>query len=333
MLRDPMTTPPMPETPAPQVPEPKVLSIVLAGGAGKRLQPLTLKQAKPALPFIQHRRVIDFVLSNLWHSGLRQLLVLTQYKPRSLHQHLQQFWQPVFNRCGFLQWYQAPASVCQGTAGAVAAQLSVIRDQRPDVIAVLSADHVYKMDYRQMLAFHQQQQVAVTVAAIAVPVAQARQFGIFTVNDNHRICGFIEKPQGEVPQIPGKPGYALASMGNYLFNASSLYQLLDNASLSQPVDFGHDLLPALFRQQQACVYDFSNNQLPGEQSLPNYWRDVGTLAAYFHSRLDILQHSDWLEGPAQRWPILAANSSALKMRLCPRAMQRLTLQYQRPLYA
>ncbi|WP_215399195.1 sugar phosphate nucleotidyltransferase [Rheinheimera oceanensis] len=322
---------PMP--PASVSQQPKVLSIVLAGGAGKRLQPLTLKQAKPALPFIRQRRVIDFVLSNLWHSGLRQLLVLTQYKPRSLHQHLQQFWQPVFNRSGFLQWYQAPASVCQGTAGAVAAQLSVIRDQRPDVIAVLSADHVYKMDYRQMLAFHQQQQLAVTVAAIAVPVAQARQFGIFKVNDNHRICGFIEKPQGEVPQIPGKPGYALASMGNYLFNADCLYQLLDNTNPSQPVDFGHDLLPTLFRQQQACVYNFSNNQLPGGQSLPHYWRDVGTLAAYFHSRLDILQHPDWLEGQAQQWPILAANTQEPKIRLCIRAMQRLTLQHQHPLYA
>lgn len=310
-----------------------VLSIVLAGGAGKRLQPLTLKQAKPALPFIQHRRVIDFALSNLWHSGLRQALVLTQYKPDSLHQHLQQFWQPVFNRDGFLRWYQAAASVCQGTAGAVAAQLSVIRDQRPDVIAVLSADHVYKMDYRQMLAFHQQQQLAVTVAAIAVPVAQARQFGIFKVNDNYRICGFIEKPQGDVPQIPGKPGYALASMGNYLFNADSLYQLLDNTTTSQPVDFGHDLLPALFRQQQACVYNFSNNRLPGGQSLPHYWRDVGTLAAYFHSRLDILQHPDWLEGQAQHWPILAANTQEPKIRLCTRAMQRLTLQHLHPLYA
>lgn len=319
--------------PSPKVTSPKVLCVVLAGGAGKRLRPLTLKQAKPALPFIRHRRVIDFVLSNLWHSGLRQLLVLTQYKPRSLHQHLQQFWQPVFNRSGFLQCYQAPANANQGTAGAMAGQISLIRDQRPDVVAILSADHIYKMDYRQMLAFHQQQQLAVTVAAIAVPLAQARQFGIFEVSDNHRICGFIEKPQGEIPQIPGKPGYALASMGNYFFNATSLYQLLDNSSTSQPVDFGHDLLPALFNRQQACVYDFSNNNLPGEQSLPYYWRDIGTLSAYFHSRLDVLQHRDWLDGPTQQWPILAANTSQSEVRLSTCAMVRLPFARHHPLYA
>ncbi|HEX5794158.1 MAG TPA: sugar phosphate nucleotidyltransferase, partial [Rheinheimera sp.] len=272
----------------------KVLSIVLAGGAGKRLQPLTLTQAKPALPFVYRRRIIDFVLSNLYHSGFNQLLVLTQYQPQSLHQHLQQHWQPRFAHPGFLQLCQAAPTAVQGTAGAVAHQLSLIRDYRPDVIAILSADHIYKMDYRQMLAFHLQQQAAVTVASAAVPLAQARQFGIFSTDKQHRISGFSEKPQANIAQMPERPGYALASMGNYLFNAECLYQLLETLDLSRPYDFGHDLLTPLFRQQHACVYDFCSNQLPGQQSLPHYWQDVGTLASYFHSKLDVMQHADWL---------------------------------------
>ena len=309
-----------------------VLSIVLAGGAGKRLQPLTLKQAKPALTFVQRRRIIDFVLSNLWHSGFKQLLVLTQYKPDSLQRHIQQLWQPLFARDGCLQLCQAAEQLQQGTAGAVAAELGKVRDLRPDVIAVLSADHVYKMDYRQMLAVHQQQQVAVTVAAIAVPLTQARQFGIFAVDNNFNITGFIEKPQGAVPQIPGRPGFALASMGNYLFNASSLYQLLDTIDAGTPCDFGHDLLPAMFAAGRAGIYDFSTNHLPGEQSLPHYWRDVGTLAAYFHSRLDILQHPDWLDGPGQCWPILAASGSIKQRRPAPGLIQRLSRNGLHPLY-
>lgn len=309
-----------------------VLSIVLAGGAGKRLQPLTLKQAKPALTFVQRRRIIDFVLSNLWHSGFKQLLVLTQYKPDSLQRHIQQLWQPLFGRDGCLQLCQAAEQLQQGTAGAVAAELGKVRDLRPDVIAVLSADHVYKMDYRQMLAVHQQQQAAVTVAAIAVPLAQARQFGIFAVDNNFNITGFVEKPQGEVPQIPGRPGFALASMGNYLFNASSLYQLLDTIDAGTPCDFGHDLLPAMFAAGRAGIYDFSANTLPGEQSLPHYWRDVGTLAAYFHSRLDVLQHPDWLDGPEQCWPILAANGSIKQRRPAPGLIQRLSRNGLHPLY-
>lgn len=310
----------------------KVLSIVLAGGAGKRLQPLTLTQAKPALPFVNRRRIIDFVLSNLWNSGLHQLMLLTQYKPDSLHRHIKTLWQPRFARQGMCLLCPAPERANQGTAGAVACLLSQIRDQRPDVVAVLSADHVYKMDYRQMLAFHLQHQAAVTVAAVTVPAALAHQFGIFTVDDQCRVRSFSEKPKGEVPEIPGKPGFALASMGNYLFNAESLYRALDNQAADIPCDFGHDILPALFARQQACVYDFSNNQLPGMQSLPHYWRDVGTLAAYYHSKLDVLQHPDWLDGPEQPWPILASKPGILPCQANLAAVRRLPLRSQHPLY-
>lgn len=311
----------------------RVLSIVLAGGAGKRLQPLTLKQAKPALPFVKRRRIIDFVLSNLLHSGFNQVLVLTQYQPASLHRHLQQHWQPLFAKSGLLQLCQAPANADQGTAGAVAHQLSIIRDYRPDVIAILSADHVYKMDYRQMLAFHLQQHAAVTVAATAIPVTQAKQFGIFATDNQHRIISFAEKPQSNIPIMPEQPGFALASMGNYLFDAKYLCQQLEQLDLSQHHDFGHHLLPTLCAQQQACVYNFSTNRLPGEQSLAHYWRDVGTLSAYFHSKLDIMQHPDWLDGPQQRWPILAASKQPLRYRIASAAIRRLPLHTQQPLYS
>ncbi|MBZ9610462.1 sugar phosphate nucleotidyltransferase [Rheinheimera maricola] len=310
----------------------QVLSIVLAGGAGKRLQPLTLKHAKPALPLVRHRRIIDFVLSNLWHSGFHRLMLLTQYKPDSLQQHLYKLWQPRFAQKGSFSLYQAPEQACQGTAGAVMSQLSHIRDQCPQVVAILSADHVYKMDYRQMLAFHLQQHSALTVSAVSVPVALAHHFGIFAVDSDFRVCGFSEKPQSNVAEIPGRPGFALASMGNYLFNAASLYQALVNRDPANSCDFGHDILPTLFARQQASVYDFNQNQLPGSQSLPHYWRDVGTLAAYYHSKLDVLQHPDWLDGPEQPWPILASSHSTLLGPANLTPVQRLPLQNHHPLY-
>ena len=285
-----------------------VLSVILAGGAGKRLQPLTLNQAKPALNFVHHRRIIDFVLSNLWHSHFYHLLVLTQYNPQRLHQHLQRHWQARFKQHGDLTLRQAPPQLCTGTAGAVARELSLIRDYRPQHVAVLSADHIYKMDYQQMLHCHQQQQADLTVAAIAIPVEHARQFGVFIVGENQRIEGFIEKPQAAVPQIPGRPGYALVSMGNYLFRTAVLEQALSEVQPGTEVDFGHHILPTLIATSRCCVYDFSQNRLPGEQSLPHYWRDVGTLNSYFASRLDILSHPDWLQGHQQAWPILGKRS-------------------------
>jgi len=160
------------------------------------------------------------------------------------------------------------------------------------------------MDYRQMLHFHQQQQADLTVAAIAVPADSAHQFGVFIVDENHCIQGFIEKPQGQVPQIPDRPGFALVSMGNYLFRTSVLEQVLSMALPGQDTDFGKHILPQLIKQGRCCVYDFSLNTLPGAQSLPHYWRDVGTLNSYFASRLDMLSHPDWLQGAQQPWPIL-----------------------------
>lgn len=285
-----------------------VLSVILAGGAGKRLQPLTLNQAKPALNFVHRRRIIDFVLSNLWHSGFHHLLVLTQYKPHRLHRHLKRHWLTRFKQYGSLVCCQAPAALNIGTAGAVARELSIIRDYRPEHVAVLSADHIYKMDYRQMLQFHQQQQADLTVAAIAIPVEQARQFGVFIVDANSCIQGFIEKPMGEVPQIPGRPGFALVSMGNYLFRAPVLQQALSTILPDQHVDFGCHILPQLISAGRACVYDFAGNTLPGAQSLPHYWRDVGTINSYFACRLDVLSHPDWLQGNNQPWPVLGRRS-------------------------
>ncbi|MDP5136621.1 sugar phosphate nucleotidyltransferase [Rheinheimera baltica] len=310
----------------------KLLSIVLAGGTGSRLRPLTQKQCKPALAFAYQRRIIDFVLSNLWHSGFHQVMVLTQYRPAALHRHLNTFWQPRFNRDGQLKVHQAPSHLQQGTAGAVASLLDVIQHYHADVIAILSADHIYKMDYRQMLAFHQHHKAAVTVAAVAVPVSHAHQFGIITTDKQQRVCGFAEKPSGNIKQIKNKPGYALASMGNYLFNANYLCQLLAKLASDKPHDFGHDILPKLFNQQQACVYDFSNNTIPGQQSLPQYWQDVGTLSAYFQSKLDILHHPEWLEGNTQLWPILASELPKSNTKHCVSKLQRNSLDLAHPLY-
>ena len=284
-----------------------VLSVILAGGAGKRLRPLTQTQAKPALKFVLRRRIIDFVLSNLYHSGFQHLLVLTQYKPYQLHQHLLRHWQARFNSDGCLLLRQAPDAVITGTAGAVALELELIQQFQPEHVAVLSADHIYKMDYRQMLAWHQQKHADVTVAAMAIPAEHASQFGVFIVDEQQHIRGFIEKPT-EVPQIPGRPGFALVSMGNYLFRHAVLQQKLSALSPTAETDFAKHILPDLIAAGNACVYDFNTNQLPGKQSLPHYWRDVGSLNSYFASRLDMLNHADWLQGEQQPWPILGRRS-------------------------
>ncbi|SNY57612.1 glucose-1-phosphate adenylyltransferase [Arsukibacterium tuosuense] len=286
-----------------------VLSVLLAGGCGSRLRPLTLHQAKPAVPFAGRFRIIDFVLSNLLHSGFTDLLVLTQYQAAGLEHYLQQHWGGRFRRQGFLRCYHAEANANLGTAGAVAIQLSQIRNLQPQHIALLSADHIYKMDYRQMLRYHLQQQAAVTVAAIAIPKAHAHRFGIIQTDATGRITGFIEKPQTPPPCMPGRPGYVLASMGNYLFNAATLYQSLALCQPGHYLDFGQQVLPALFKQHAVYVYNFADNLLPGTQALTGYWRDVGTLNAFYAAQQDVLNHPDWLQGPTQPWPIL--NGSAI----------------------
>lgn len=285
-----------------------VLSVLLAGGCGSRLRPLTINQAKPAVPFAGSYRIIDFVLSNLLHSGFTDVMVLTQYQAAGLERYLQQRWISLFGRQGFLQCHAAPANLNVGTAGAVARQLSQIRDLRPQYIALLSADHVYKMDYQQLLRFHLQQQAAVTVAAVAIPKAHAHHFGIIETDANGRMTGFIEKPKSPPPCMPGRPGYVLASMGNYMFTAETLYQELAGYAQGQHVDFGQHLLPGLYQHQAVFVYDFASNLIPAEQTLPGYWRDVGTLNAYYAAQQDVLHHPDWLQSPNQSWPILSGSA-------------------------
>ena len=296
----------------------KVLSIILAGGQGTRLRPLTEKCAKPALPFVAHRRIIDFVLSNLWHSDFHQVIVLAQYRAASLVNYLQHQWQPRFGLRGCLDCITAPAQLNQGTAGAVAAQLSVIRDYQPDVIAILSADHIYKMDYRQMLAFHLAQNRDATVAAINVPSCLAHQFGVLKTNADLQISQFSEKPSATAAQGFTQNNTVLASMGNYLFSASALYRALDALKPNVACDFGHDIIPALVVQGNVSAYPFHHNTLPGKQSLDGYWRDVGTLAALFHSK--VMQHEDWLESPSQSWPIFSGCSNPS---LCSKTFRRI----------
>ncbi|WP_082122454.1 sugar phosphate nucleotidyltransferase [Arsukibacterium sp. MJ3] len=296
-----------------------MLTVLLAGGCGSRLRPLTLHRAKPMVPFAGCFRIIDFVLSNLLHSGFTDLLVLTQYQAAGLEQYLQQCWANRFCHQGFMHCCNAPSDLAQGTAGAVAFQLQQIYSLKPTHITLLSADHIYKMDYRQLLRFHQQHQAGITVAAVAIPVEHARHFGIIQTDDTGRMIGFIEKPQQTPPCMANRPGYVLASMGNYLFTAKALYQTLAKQKRDQPIDFGHHILPVLYQHLPVYVYNLADNDIPGEQSLAGYWRDVGTLNAYYAAQQDVLNHPDWLQGPNQHWPILSGQSKTsrrLSYQLC-----------------
>ncbi|MDX3774123.1 sugar phosphate nucleotidyltransferase [Chromatiaceae bacterium AAb-1] len=283
-----------------------VIGVILAGGAGKRLYPLTANQAKPAVSFAGQYRIIDFVLSNLYNSGFTHLFALTQFKPENLHQHLTAYWQPYLADEGFIKICQTPHAQNTGTAGAVKQNLETILAANPQAVIIVSADHIYKMDYRQMLAFHQQKKACLTIAAIAVPEHQAHHFGIIETDDDNRMTAFIEKPQHPVKHIPGRPGYVLASMGNYLFSADGLRQALEDIPQTACCDFGHDIIPALYPHQPVYAYDFSTNQLPVRYGISGYWRDVGTLDSYYQCQMDLLQHPGVLSLHNHKWPIHCA---------------------------
>ncbi|MBI2360662.1 MAG: NTP transferase domain-containing protein [Deltaproteobacteria bacterium] len=272
-----------------------VLGIVLAGGRGERLYPLTTDRAKPAVPFGGKYRIIDFVLSNFVNSGIHAVYVLTQFKSQSLIEHLEQGWRisdlmlgqfitvvPAQMRTGE-EWYQ-------GTADSVNQNIFLIRRHDPEIVAVFGADHIYRMNIRQMIDEHRKMGAEVTVAALPVSVDEASQFGILAVDQDWRVVRFDEKPAAPRP-IPGEPTHALASMGNYIFNTDVLVQSLaedaDNPHSSH--DFGRDVLPALVGKRKLYAYDFRKNRIPrphkGEE--PSYWRDIGTIEAYYDANMDL----------------------------------------------
>ena len=290
---------------------PRVLGIVLAGGAGKRLAPLTADRAKPAVPFGGLYRLIDFALSNLVNGGCLRICVLTQYKSHSLDRHVSKTWRmsvllgnyvtpvPAQQRLG-PQWYT-------GSADAIYQSLNLINDERPDLVIVVGADHVYRMDPQQIIDQHLDGGAGVTVAAIPVPRADATEFGVIGVGkDGRTMEAFLEKP-ADPPARPGHPDQALASMGNYVFTADVLVDALrkDAADDASRHDMGGNLIPMLMQDGLAQVYDFTANKVPGAKpdDMP-YWRDVGTLDSYFDAHMDLCAPVPVFNLYNDRWPIL-----------------------------
>lgn len=287
----------------------KILALVLAGGNGTRLHPLTDEHAKPALPLAAGYRIIDFVLSNLVNSGIAPICVLLQYKPQSLIEHIRNAWEP------WTRGEEPAISVVlketndawagfRGTADAVYQNLHLIERHRPDLVAVFAADHVYRMDVRQMVRFHQERNAEVSVAAVRVPLAQASAFGIMAVGPEGELHAFMEKPERPAP-LPTDPLRAYASMGNYLFNPRALVELLEDASRRGDTDFGRDILPRLPHYRRVWVYDFASNTVPGVQSYEErgYWRDIGTMEAYRAAQRDVLGPLPCFSLVNIQWPL------------------------------
>ncbi len=285
----------------------------MAGGQGTRLHPLTRDRAKPAVPFGGKYRIIDFVLSNFINSGIYAIYVLVQWRSQSLIEHLKDGWQfggmlpdhfvipvPAQMRMGET-WYQ-------GTADAIFQNLNLIDDTKPDLVAVFGADHIYRMDIQQMIEFHMDRKAAVTVATLPVAVDEADQFGIVQVDSGLRVSGFVEKPDNP-PQMPGAPGRSLASMGNYLFNPQVLREALIEDSIKENSnhDFGRDLIPALINRVPVYAYNFMTNRIRGDSELNlSYWRDVGTLDAYFEANMDLRDARPHLNLYNPLWPLRTA---------------------------
>jgi glucose-1-phosphate adenylyltransferase len=291
--------------------QPQILAIVLAGGAGKRLAPLTDDRAKPAVPFGGLYRLIDFVLSNLVNAGIRRVCVLTQYKSHSLDRHVTTTWRlstllgnyvtpvPAQQRLG-PHWYT-------GSADAIYQSLNLIFDDNPDIVAVFGADHVYRMDMTQMVDQHQAHGAGVTVAAIPVPREEASSFGVIqTGRDGRSVTAFLEKP-ADPPALPADPNLSYASMGNYVFDTNVLIDALrkDAVDDSSRHDMGGDILPMLVAAGAAQAYNFLDNEVPGaEPRDKGYWRDVGTLDSYFEAHLDLCAVHPIFNLYNDKWPIL-----------------------------
>ncbi|TCS41996.1 glucose-1-phosphate adenylyltransferase [Reinekea marinisedimentorum] len=288
-----------------------ILSMILAGGEGTRLAPLTSVRAKPAVPFGGNYRIIDFVLNNFVNSDLLQIFVLTQFKSHSLNKHMSRRWQISGLTNRFIDTIPAQMQMgkhwYQGTADAIYQNILLVERMDPEVVCVFGGDHIYKMDVRQMVNFHRSYANAkLTVAAIPVPVEQAHQFGIIEVDANNRMTGFVEKPKGPVQEIPKMPGYALASMGNYTFDAQTLVEVVkeDAADNESKHDFGHSIIPKLYKGGNVYVYDFSRNKIRGEpEGTSSYWKDVGTIDSLYNANMDLLEVVPPIDLYNRHWPM------------------------------
>jgi glucose-1-phosphate adenylyltransferase len=290
-----------------------VMATVMAGGQGSRLHPLTDKRSKPAVPFGARYRIVDFVLSNLVNSGIFTIYLLVQYKSQSLIEHIQNAWtiSPLFSDQfvtvvppQMLEGY----GWFEGTADAVCQNLNLIENRHPELVLVFGADHIYRMDVNQMIDFHLQRDAEVTVAALPVPIEQSSSFGIITADPDGRIRAFQEKPEQATP-IPGNPGWAYASMGNYVFSASSLVRTMREAHRRGEIDFGTHVLPRMLASHRLYAYDFATNEIPGIKAYEEhaYWRDVGTIDAYFEAHRDVLGAEPRFDLFNPRWPVYSSN--------------------------
>ncbi|QBQ55820.1 glucose-1-phosphate adenylyltransferase [Nitrosococcus wardiae] len=291
----------------------RIIAFVMAGGEGKRLYPLTAERCKPAVPFGSRYRLVDFVLSNLINSEIRSIYLLVQYKPQSLIEHIRRAWviSPLlpdqFVTAVPPQMHKDTLTF-KGTADAVYQSLRLLEPHRPDLVAVFGADHVYRMDVRQMAWFHWKQKADVTIAALPVPMEQAPNFGILATDEDGRIHQFQEKPQ-QPKSMPSDSNRAYASMGNYLFNTRVLVEALMESHRLGETDFGHHVLPRLLKTHRLFAYDFSRNEVPGIKPYEEvgYWRDVGTIDAYFEAHKDVLGEEPRFNAFDPQWPIFSSN--------------------------
>jgi glucose-1-phosphate adenylyltransferase len=292
----------------------RVLAFVLAGGKGTRLYPLTKERAKPAVPFGGRYRIVDFVLSNLINSGIYSTYVLIQFKSQSLLQHIRDGWDfggllknqfiipvPAQMRSAGETWYR-------GTADAVYQNINLIEQADPHLVCIFGADHIYRMNIREMIEFHEQKRAQITVAAIPVPKAEASEFGVIECAADGRITGFHEKSL-DPPTMPGNPDMCLASMGNYIFSTGLLLKELygDASKEESSHDFGRDILPSLVGKADMYAYDFNTNHIPGDP--PNsvaYWRDVGTIDAYYDANMDLRSVAPSLNLYNREWKLRTA---------------------------
>lgn len=294
----------------------KTIGIIMAGGKGERLYPLTKERSKPAVPFGGKYRIIDFVLSNFINSGIYSNYVLVQYMSQSLIEYLRSTWNlggitkehfitvvPPQMRLGEM-WYR-------GTADAVKQNLNLITDYKPDLVAIFGADHIYRMDIRQMIDFHVANKADVTISALTVPLKQASRFGTIVVDAKNKVNGFEEKPKNPKP-IPGNPNAAFASMGNYIFSYDALVKILhEESGETAALDFGKTILPNIHKRYRVFAYNFGEQQLPGMKHYEeqNYWRDVGTLEAFWQTHMDLLGAKPKLDLNNKAWPIQDARKT------------------------
>lgn len=291
----------------------KIVAFVMAGGQGSRLYPLTAERSKPAVPFGARYRIVDFVLSNLINSGIRAIYLLVQYKAQSLIEHVRKAWEispllPDQFVTVVPPQMDAASQVFRGTADAVYQSLRLIKVNRPDLVAVFGADHIYRMDVRQMISFHREHQADVTISALPVPIRQAASFGVIAAGADGRIVEFQEKPAQPRP-LPGDPERAFVSMGNYIFNADVLVQALVEAHEKGETDFGMHVLPRLLESRRLFAYDFTTNEIPGLRPYEErgYWRDVGDIDAYYECHKDVIGEEPRFDAFNPQWPIYSSN--------------------------